>query len=331
MLETITLNKYCLIARETTSRTNRLNSLMIKNREQKVELMIDANYPFRFIDKLYSILEFSPKKKLIFSHCHLDHTGHAFYHQKKFGTPLYCPIQEKEYLISLNSFMKKVGFKRLGLEENYRNFAKERVKFKECKNVQTFQPGIDSFDLDSVKIETIHIPGHSPGQTAFIINSKNLNGYYNRNEPSKVNKLMYVADIGSHPYYGDLNSNLEEYRASIDKLESIYLSDQYILVPAHGKFYFGQEGEFFDRIRDNLNNNEQKVKQALKKNQTKTIKNLVEENIITPKRRKHEIIKDLYLLWEGGKIYHHLNELIEKGVVQKQKGKDLLSDKYKLN
>lgn len=298
--------------------------------------MIDANYPFGDIDELYDKTKRSEDLRLILSHCHLDHTGHVYYHQEKYKTPIYCPIQEKNYLMSLDSLMEKVGFKKLGIEKEYEKFARKRVNFKEPNDVKVYTPENVVFELDSVKIKTIHIPGHSPGQTAFIIETKSPKGSKNgsrnidQNNISKNEKILYVADIGSHPYYGDLNSDLTQYKESIDNLESIYLSDQYILVPAHGNFYLEKEENFFNRIRNKIDKNEDKVINALEETRFKTIPDLVREYIITPQERIYEPIRDLYLLWDGGKIYHHLNDLIDKNFVQKQEGNDILSDKYKL-
>jgi glyoxylase-like metal-dependent hydrolase (beta-lactamase superfamily II) len=232
--------------------------------------------------------------------------------------------------------MERVGFNRLELKEKYKKFARDRVKFKEPSDVNVFIPGNDVFEMESVKIKTIHIPGHSPGQTAFIIENKiprkSKSDTSNTEHIDLTNneKILYVADIGSHPYYGDLNSDLKQYKESIDKLESIYLSDKYIMVPAHGNIYFEKEENFFKRIRNKIDKNEKKVINALKETTYKTIPDLVNEHIITPKERIYEPIKSLYLLWDGGKIYHHLNELIEEGLVQKQEENGILSDKYKL-
>jgi sugar-specific transcriptional regulator TrmB len=102
------------------------------------------------------------------------------------------------------------------------------------------------------------------------------------------------------------------------------------LVPAHGNFYLEKEENFFNRIRNKIDKNEEKVINALEETRFKTIPDLVREYIITPQERIYEPIRDLYLLWDGGKIYHHLNDLIDKNFVQKQEGNDILSDKYKL-
>jgi glyoxylase-like metal-dependent hydrolase (beta-lactamase superfamily II) len=304
------------LVKEKSNRVNKLNSLVIHKNENAQPVLIDANYPFDAIDELYS--QINSAKILLFSHGHLDHSAHAFYHQEKYKTPLFCPFQEKHYLTDLDKLMDIVGFNRLKLKAPYKMMVREYIKFQECQNVNTFVPGEDTFKNGSFLIETIHIPGHSPGQTAFKIISCN----------GVRKKVLYVADIGSHPYYGDLNSDIFQYRKSIDKLERIYLNDDFILVPAHGNYYIQEEKNFFNRIREKIDRNKQKVINSLSKKRPKSLKELVEERIITPKERIYKPIEDLYYLWDGGMINQHLRELKQENRVKKIEKNDFLSNEY---
>lgn len=305
------------LVKENTNRVNRLNSLIIENKDES-NILIDANYPFNDIDLLYSEIE--DAYQLIFSHGHLDHTAHAFYHENKYHTPIFCPIQEKEYLTDLDQLMSIVGFKTLNLEEDYRTMVKEYMKYSECEEINTYIPGEHFFESQHFLINTIHIPGHSPGHTAFCIQSKR------NNSP----QILYVADIGSHPYYGDLNSDLKEYRKSINKLEKIYFNNDVILIPAHGNYYLQKDEAFFERIREKIDSNEKKILDCLNKNEYKPIEQIVEERILTPPERIFEPIKNLYYLWDGGMILNHLRELTDKNIVQEIKGINFLHNKYKL-
>ena len=319
MLNWDQLTKDIYLVKEESSRVNRLNSLVIQDGSSTNPVLIDANYPFDYIEQLYSKIKRA--KMLLFSHGHLDHTGHAFYHQKHYNTALFCPIQEKDYLTDLNSLMDRVGFTKLDLEATYKMMVTEYMKFQECTEVNSFVPGEDNFEFGPFKIETIHIPGHSPGQTAFRISSER-DGFRN---------ILYVADIGSHPYYGDQNSDISKYRDSIDKLEDIYLKGDYILVPAHGHHYIERDPEFFDRIRHKIDKNKQVVLEALHEDNPMSIRKLVEKRIITPEDRIVEAIKDLYYLWDGGMIYQHLQELIKENRVREIKQDGFLSNEYILN
>ncbi|MHA1272783.1 MAG: MBL fold metallo-hydrolase [Promethearchaeota archaeon] len=312
------LGKNVYIAKEESNRVNILNALLIENVKNNKALLIDANYPFKYIDELYSRIK-SPAEALILSHCHIDHSAHAFYHQEKYNTPVLIPEQEKEYLLNLGKLRDDTGFTELGLADIFDMMVRKYMKFKECKEVSSYKPGKDVFNYDNVIIKTIHIPGHSPGHTAFKIDfHENLNN----------KSILYVSDIGSHPYYGDFFCNLKDYFDSIDKLEKLYLSGDYILIPAHGNIYIEKNKRFFEKIRNKIKNNEQKVLNALKKDKPKTIKELVYEGTLTPKERMNPIVKDLYLVWDGGKIYLHLQDLIERGLVKKVKEKDFLNDRY---
>ena len=317
MLSYTELSTNIFMVREPTKRPNRLNSLLIEDNEGMDSILIDSNYPFKYIDELYTRVK-APVRGIYYSHCHVDHTAHAFYHEQKYSAPIFCPVQEKDYMLSIESLMERVGFRKLGLTDSYIKMIKRYMKFKECKHVNTFNPGVDIIEYFSGIIETIHIPGHSPGQTAFII------------IPNEGRKILYVADLGSHPYYGDLNSNLKRYYQSIERMKKIYRSDDYILIPAHGTIYTEREVDFFNRTRNKIKDYESKVLNALSKTVPKSIKDMVYEGVITPKDRMVDFIKDLYLLWDGGRIYHHLNDFIERGMVEKVEEKDLVNDKYLL-
>ncbi|MFX0188052.1 MAG: MBL fold metallo-hydrolase [Candidatus Hodarchaeota archaeon] len=307
------------LTKERKKRFNLLNSIVIEENKNSGAVLIDTNYPFGVIDHLYTRIK-SPAKALIFSHCHTDHMAHGFYHQEKYHTPLYCPVQEKDYILSIDSLIENNGFKKLGLKEQYVKMVQESMKFKEAKSVNIFNPGHDVLEYSSVELETIHIPGHSPGHTAFLIRS--IQDEENR-------KVLYVSDIGSHPYYGDLNCDLREYRKSIAKLEQIYLSDDYILVPAHGTVYIKKNEEFFERIRARIRVKGEKVLSNLSKTKSKSIKELVFEGTLSDDLEQMEqLYKDLHLLWDGGEIHQHLLEFIAQGIVEKTKEVDFLNDKY---
>ncbi len=320
ILDYIELGNGIYIIREKTNRPNRVNSILIEGENKSESVLIDTNYSFRHIREFYTRLK-APAKRLYVSHCHLDHVAHVFYHEQKFGTPIFCPKQEENGLKSLTLSMEEMGYKKLDLEENYEKLARDIMKFQECENINIFNPGKDSIEFSGGHIETIHIPGHSPGQTAFIINKNN------KNENKKV---LYSSDIGSHPYYGDLNSNLSQYQDSINNLEDIYFSDDFILVPAHGNYYSEKQEEYFNKIRDRIKSNEEKILSALSKSKPKSIKDLVLEWIIRPQRISVDFITELFFLWDGGIIYHHLNDLIKKKIVEKAKKVNFLNDEYVL-
>jgi glyoxylase-like metal-dependent hydrolase (beta-lactamase superfamily II) len=319
MLSYTELSNDIFLVKEPSDRHNIINSLLIEETDSG-SILIDTNYPFGFIDELYKRIE-PPVRGLYCSHCHLDHTAHAFYHQEKYGAPVYCPIQEADYLTSIDILMENAGFKKLGLNDSYIMMVRQYMKFQECESVNSFKPGIDSIIYSKGIIDTIHIPGHSPGQTAFLIKP---------HDDNQARKILYVSDIGSHPYYGDLNCSLKDYYKSLDKLERLYLSDDYILVPAHGTVYIEKNDKFFDKIRKRIEANEAKVLSALSRTVPKSIKDLVYEGVLTAPDRMNSLVKDLYLLWDGGMILQHIIDFRERKIVEKVEKKDLVNDKYLL-
>ena len=118
MLAYTELGKGFFLVQEDTARGNKLNSLLLEDGTKSRVVLIDSNYPFNFIDELYTRVK-APVLGIYYSHCHLDHTAHAYYHQEKYGAPIYVPVQEKEHLLSLDALMEDVGYNALGLKEMY--------------------------------------------------------------------------------------------------------------------------------------------------------------------------------------------------------------------
>ncbi len=307
------------LVREDSARVVKLNSTVIFEKISRKNVLIDANYSIRNITELYEKLQ-NEVLCAIFSHCHSDHIGHAYYHFERYKTKLFFPIQELEYATSTEEHLKASGLSKFHLEDEFKERMFESIGYKDVENANSFDPGKEHFNFNSIVIETIHIPGHSPGHTAFIIRD------VEKGDPA----VLYVSDIGSHPYYGDLNSDISKYLDSINKLEEIYLNNDYILVPAHGKIYFEKNEDFFNRIRDKIERNEKKVLDALSSTEYKTIIELARERIITPAKRIHPTMLNLHDFWDGGMIYNHLKILIQQGVVEKLDKNDILKDQYKL-
>ena len=78
----------------------------------------------------------------------------------------------------------------------------EKFFFTSRANTIEFEHG-DTFDLGTVRVEVVHLPGHTRGHSGFLI------------EPDGV---FFVADIDLStfgPYYGDHWSDLEDFERSI--------------------------------------------------------------------------------------------------------------------
>ncbi len=88
----------------------------------------------------------------------------------------------------------------------------------------TFENGETLF-FEGKELEVIHTPGHSAGHCCFLINGE----------------ILYLGDIDlQFPWYGCLDSDVEEFLNSIKLLKKI---SPKIAVPAHGEVVSGEDLE----------------------------------------------------------------------------------------
>ncbi|MBD3253915.1 MAG: MBL fold metallo-hydrolase, partial [Candidatus Lokiarchaeota archaeon] len=153
MLTYISLTENASIVKENTNRTNKINSLLLIDPTENTSILIDSNFPTKFIDNFYQNLK-NPVSALLLSHCHLDHSSRVYYHQNRYRTHLLCPIQEEDYLLSLDSLLTRVGIKKLGLTKTFKIFTNEYIKYKKIDKIETYQPGQDSFNYPKIQIQT---------------------------------------------------------------------------------------------------------------------------------------------------------------------------------
>jgi glyoxylase-like metal-dependent hydrolase (beta-lactamase superfamily II) len=169
------------------------------------------------------------------------------------------------------------------------------------------------FDYGNIVLETIHIPGHSPGQTAYLISNKTCTR----------KDVLFVSDIGierSGPWYGLKHCNLNDYRNSIEKVEDIYLhsgSDDVILASGHSKSpYFIKQPEIFRNTLEKIEINETRVLSMFNADEPKKLNDVTLKGVYYPEKHIKNLFADyrkIHFFWEWYIIFHHINELIEKG------------------
>ncbi len=222
---------------------------------------------------------------------------------------IYCPIPENDYLKDFNKFIKANGTLDFGIGDEFKRFAFKDLNFKELNSVIGFNPGA-KFEFKNITLKTIHIPGHSPAHTAFLIEYTS---------GKKKRKILFVADIGltkMGAWYGFKYSNLKDVRESIEKIEKIYLNDDYIITSGHGPVIFEKQPEIFNDLLKKINETDKKLLDMFDPNNPKGLEDLIfkglffSENYI--KSRKEDSI--LYF-FENNMIMSHINELVEQGKI----------------
>ena len=139
------------------------------------------------------------------SHAHEDH----FMHLDLFDDlPLWISEKEGNLLSNLDIFLDSYGIDYQDDRQYWSQFLKEEFNFKPRKPTQFLQGG-QVIELDGVTVEVISTPGHTSGHLALFFR-----------EP----KVLFLGDYDLTPFgpwYGNLDSSIEETIESINLLRTI--------------------------------------------------------------------------------------------------------------
>jgi len=279
------------------------NGILIKDINNSGKILIDCNFSENEIKELYRELN-NQIDAYFCSHTHLDHVNNIQIYEY-LGIKIYCPIPEDKYLLDMNNFLLANGAIDFGVADLFSMFIHKFLEFKELKFVIGFDPGTE-FKFGNIILKTIHIPGHSPGHTAYQI----------ENEINQRRKILFASDIGIEKYgvwYGFKYCNLKVVRNSIKKLENIYLNDDFILTSGHSPTFFEKQPEIFNDILKKIEQNEKKVLNMFDKKIPKRLKDVALKGFFYNLNAIPERMKKIYYLWEGYMILNHIHELVEEG------------------
>ena len=96
-------------------------------------------------------------KKIILTHCHLDHCLGNKYLNEKYGAELLIPFDERDLYKNVENIATLFGFANYShLDEN--EYLKEK----------------DKIEFGDIKLDVLFLPGHSPGHLAFYFKNDNL-------------------------------------------------------------------------------------------------------------------------------------------------------------
>jgi glyoxylase-like metal-dependent hydrolase (beta-lactamase superfamily II) len=174
------------------------NSLLVRGAEET--LMIDPSLGLlRRRDRLPHV------DRIVHSHCHEDHVaGNHLLPEAR------CLLHEADLpgIRSLDAFLDVFGYEG-ELRRAWAEAVTEQFHFVPRPDAEPFRDG-SVFDLGGgVRVEAVHLPGHTRGHCAFRI------------EPGGV---LYLGDIDLSsfgPYYGDAWSDLEDFERSLARARDL--------------------------------------------------------------------------------------------------------------
>ncbi|MCK5077944.1 MAG: MBL fold metallo-hydrolase, partial [Calditrichia bacterium] len=273
-------------------------------------ILIDCNFD---IDEIEEIIRFvnKPIAAYFVTHTHIDHINNLHIIES-LGIPIYVPTPEDKYPCNFELIFKFSGANELNASQQMKQLAFEILDYRDLKSVVPFTPG-KSFTYDQIIIETIALPGHSPGHCGFLIYDKN----------TSTPKILFASDIGLDSFgawYGFKNCSLKDYRISLNIIKDLYTSGDCILTSSHNKPLFKKDISVFDKIINRMNKTESRIIEKLNYENSISLKDITFTGVyyrLLNVNKLDKMYKQLYYFWEYFILKHHLHDLQERGIVKK--------------
>ena len=139
---------------------------------------------------------------VINSHTHPDHSAGNWVFK---NSPIYVP--EEGFKTSGNLRELSVRFVGKKLAKYWREFIKKNLEFKNCEPTNSYFPHT-VFDFGSKKLKAIFTPGHTNDHYCFF-------------EPQEKILFSFDYDLTSFPWYGHIESSIQEFSRSVFKLKAL--------------------------------------------------------------------------------------------------------------
>ncbi|MBL4583280.1 MAG: MBL fold metallo-hydrolase [Pseudomonadales bacterium] len=178
------------------------NSVLVQGSEESI--VIDPSKSFKnHFDQLPKI------DRIILSHCHQDHVAGVYLFP---DASCHAHENEVDAIQSMNGLCNLHGVP-VGERTEFETNVLEHFSFSPRTDTVGYKDG-DIFDLGGdVTVEVVFTPGHTHGHSCLLVRGKH-----------RKDDLLFLADIelsGFGPYYGGVNSNLEQFDQSLDLVRSM--------------------------------------------------------------------------------------------------------------
>jgi glyoxylase-like metal-dependent hydrolase (beta-lactamase superfamily II) len=219
--------------------------------------------------------------------------------------PLWISAPDAPPISDIDSFMDAYGMDQADERAYWREILAKDFHFRPRTPSGFLLEGTERFS-GGPAIEVLSTPGHTPGHTAFFF---------------KELGVLFMGDYDLTkfgPWYGDVESSIEETMASIRRLREIPAK---AWITGHETGLFEADpGELWERYLDVITVREEKLLDLLKT--PRTFDDVVEACIIYGKPREP---KAFFAFGERAHMKKHLEKLMREGIVRRE------GDKYARN
>ena len=241
-------------------------------------------------------------KKIIFSHWHDDHIRDS----KIFSDlPFYCHVDTQPIIENIDKLLDLYDLRGTKAEKPFKVWLSDQIDVYDIEIEDVFQSRDIIIMGDDLQVRVISTPGHSIGHCSFYI-------------PELSFAFLGDIDLSTFgPWYGGKDSNITDFKKSIDKAKELNLET---VVTGHSGLFRGKKliKNELERYKNIFSEREAKILQHLSKEEPMKPKDLLEKNIIY---NRYFFFKPFLLAMEKTMIKKHLDELNEKNKIkQKNEG-----------
>ena len=233
-----------------------------------------------------------PVDVVVASHAHPGHLSGLFLFD---GRPIFAPSQSQETFGNLDALAERFVADPTA-RTIWKALQSKVLGFRDVGYTHTYD-GQTSLDLETLKLDAIHTPGHTVDHHCFY-------------EETTGTLLAFDIDLGpAGPFYVHRESNLEDYRASLHLIRSY---EPKLLVSSHLGVLRKGIREAIDRFLAVLDERDERIIGALK-DAPRSLDDLVGDQLLIRTFPKN--LAPIYREWEARMLHQHLNLLVEQARV----------------
>lgn len=279
--------KIYFIKGEGSGRYPYSNSILI---DDHIKVLIDSGLG---PNRLKEVIKDFSIDLVLLSHGHEDHfSGNRFFPEAQIAVH----GEDFETVLSVDRLVELMIGKEAEHETLIYRFLEEVFQLEDSR-VDRLLTDEEILDLGHHQLQVLHTPGHSAGHCCFHLPTANL---------------VFLADLdlsGFGPYYGYIDSNIEQFVRSIDRVRHLPFE---VAVSSHKDVFHGRETILaeLDRYEQKITEREDKILTFLA--EKRTLEEIVDAAFIYGNFPEPEV---MYRMIEKTMIIKHLEHFTANGQV----------------
>ncbi|MBN1802542.1 MAG: MBL fold metallo-hydrolase [Candidatus Lokiarchaeota archaeon] len=245
-------------------------------------------------------------EQILFSHWHEDHTRDNGLFESLNRS---CHELEKRVIENTDLFIRNYDVNGTPAEQSFKNYLFNSLEIKNSRIDAVFKDEDVFNNENDLSLKVIHTPGHSAGHCCF---------YETRS------RTTFLGDIDLSkfgPWYGCLDSNLEDFIDSINRLEHL---DMDACVAGHTGLTMGRKliRQKLTQYKSIIYSREKKILEHLHEKRPMLPEDLMQKKIIY--KKYHDFFYSYLLVAEKIMLQKHFEKLMSQKVILEENGGYLL-------